>query len=434
MRRSHELRREVDEPRWVTDREAGADEPLSLYARTYAGIGREERERRGRGHRRRRLLVVLGIAILAAAVVAAPWLLPRLPLPPPRAPTTSVPAAGETPAARGPDVIGTAPARPKTTLHVGDAGDFAVVANGTDVHYGWTVDGRPAASGPRFVYSPASGDVGRHRIEVTVTSREGTALRTWTARVLPPRPPRILAAEPASAALDVVAGSPLRLRVTPTAPAGQSAKTTWTFGDEPAGAGNDVTLHPSRPGAFTVRALVSTGLGATAERTWHVNVKAPPPSPPPAATPAPATPAATPKEETPAPAPAPVVEAAREPRRGPARPARERHGPSDDVRRWLERYAAAWRAHDVDALRRMGQVTTAAEVDALRRYFSNTQDLDVEVNLLALRTEGDRTVVRFTRRDRFRDPAGRLLLRESPPIQKELVRTSDGFRIVREPG
>jgi hypothetical protein len=94
----------------------------------------------------------------------------------------------------------------------------------------------------------------------------------------------------------------------------------------------------------------------------------------------------------------------------------------------------AWRAHDVETLRSMGQVTTQDEVNALRSYFAQVRDLDVEVNLVAMRSEGERTVIRFTRRDRFRDPAGRLVVKESPQLEKHVVRTPDGLRFVRPQG
>ncbi len=122
-------------------------------------------------------------------------------------------------------------------------------------------------------------------------------------------------------------------------------------------------------------------------------------------------------------------------RRRLARQHRVRSDPADqDVRRWLEHYADAWRAHDVEALRRMGQVTNDREADALREYFDRVHDLDVEVNVIALSTDGDRTTVRFTRRDRFRDPAGRLVLKESLMLEKQVVRTPTGLRFSRPTG
>jgi hypothetical protein len=130
----------------------------------------------------------------------------------------------------------------------------------------------------------------------------------------------------------------------------------------------------------------------------------------------------------PEPPPRPIVVARAAP---PPRPA---YRPEEEVRRWLESYASAWRAHDVEALRRMGQVTSAREADALRVYFDGVRDLDVELNVVSVHVEGDHTTVRYTRRDRFRDPAGRLVLKESPLLEKTVVRTSDGFRFARPSG
>jgi hypothetical protein len=104
-------------------------------------------------------------------------------------------------------------------------------------------------------------------------------------------------------------------------------------------------------------------------------------------------------------------------------------GPSHDaVRVLLDRYAAAWRGHDVDTLRAIGQVTNDGQASALRAYFANVGDLEVEVRVLDIRSDGDRATVRFTRRDRFRDPAGREIAKESPPIEKNVVTTPQGLR------
>jgi len=107
-------------------------------------------------------------------------------------------------------------------------------------------------------------------------------------------------------------------------------------------------------------------------------------------------------------------------------------GMEEEVRRLLDRYAAAWRNHDLAELRRIGQVTSESQAADLGRYFAKVEDLDVEVNVIDIRPEGDRATVRFTRRDRFRDPAGRLVTQESPPIEKRVVRSPDGLRF--EPG
>ena len=64
----------------------------------------------------------------------------------------------------------------------------------------------------------------------------------------------------------------------------------------------------------------------------------------------------------------------------------------------------------------------------LRDYFGRVADLEVEVEMLEVTTEGDRHTVRFTRRDRFRDPGGSLVSKETPPIEKDVVQSGAGLR------
>ena len=46
-----------------------------------------------------------------------------------------------------------------------------------------------------------------------------------------------------------------------------------------------------------------------------------------------------------------------------------------------------------------------------------------------LRPTSDGVRVKFVRRDRFRDPAGSLVTKESPVIEKRVVRTPGGIRL-----
>src|SRR5207247_683879 len=108
-----------------------------------------------------------------------------------------------------------------------------------------------------------------------------------------------------------------------------------------------------------------TGREGSERREWAVRVR--PPHPPPLRKPAPPPPVQVASAQQPAPAAAPPPRVALPlPRAAPEPAVPEvalvRSDPVDqDVRRWLERYAAAWRAHDVEALRRMGQVTNDRE-------------------------------------------------------------------------
>jgi general secretion pathway protein A len=110
------------------------------------------------------------------------------------------------------------------------------------------------------------------------------------------------------------------------------------------------------------------------------------------------------------------------------------HGVSDaEVRELLARYERAWRTGDVAELRRIGQIGDDRQAEALSRYLESVRDLDVRVRLLELGEAGERRAVRFTRQDRFRDPLGREVIKESPPIEKTVGRTPGGVRFVPHP-
>jgi hypothetical protein len=447
-----------NDPAWVASLGATED-PTAVYARTYSAIAAAATAaRRRRSRWRTRLWIVsplLVVAITVALLQIAPRPL-RLPfelpftLPSPRvtlAPAleaagralASVRDAPALEAARemlaryrsaiAPDaapaspavvprpapatIIGTTPARPKASLRVGEVTDFAVAAAGPGLRYGWTVDGAPAGTGPRWTFAPGPTSLGRRLVEVTVQGDRTVERRAWHVRVRPARAPAIVAARPGAAEVETEVGIPFRLSV--DARPGTDAErlvTTWFVDERPAAAGPAFALRRDQPGTVLVRARVASDLGGVATRVWRVHVVEPP------------------AETAP-----PVRTASAAPTRAPAAAPRVREAPraalDGDVRRWLARYAAAWRAHDVEALRRMGQVATDGEAAALRRYFGAVRDLDVDLDLISLREQGERMVVRFTRRDRFRDPAGRLVLKESPPIEKEIVRTSDGLRFAR---
>jgi hypothetical protein len=61
------------------------------------------------------------------------------------------------------------------------------------------------------------------------------------------------------------------------------------------------------------------------------------------------------------------------------------------------------------------------------------QRADAQVHLLSIRADGDRAVVRFTRRHRYRDALGRLVLKETPPMETTVVKTAEGVRFETSP-
>ena len=101
----------------------------------------------------------------------------------------------------------------------------------------------------------------------------------------------------------------------------------------------------------------------------------------------------------------------------------------DEVRALFERYKTAWRNSDVKGLEAVGQVATQGQADALKEYFKTVRDLEVEVTIVSITPDADGARVKFVRRDRFRDPAGSLVTKESPVIEKRVVRTPGGLRL-----
>jgi len=99
-----------------------------------------------------------------------------------------------------------------------------------------------------------------------------------------------------------------------------------------------------------------------------------------------------------------------------------------EVRAFIDSYARAWHRGDVGELRRIGQVADDDQAKALGKYFDSVRDFDVQVRIIEMEGSGDRRTVRFTRRDTFRDPAGRAVSKESPPIEKTIVRTPQGLK------
>lgn len=396
-----------------------------------------------------------------------------------------VAAAQLPPVPRG---VTASPGDPKVTLRVGETGRFRVDAAGDGLAWRWTLDARAVGSAPQWSFVPTADDVGRHEVAVSVTGPAGTVRRRWQVRVTEPRPPRIVEASPAAASLSTPAESVVRLHVRAEATGrDETVAIAWTVDGVLAGEGETLRWRATRPGVAYARALATGSLGAAVAREWRITVtplptttttlpsraaadgeagaedddgeagevvagvRAPPPLAPPRTPAAPPTtlparavapPATTvPVRSVPTttvappattlPPPARTAPPPAEDRRLAARPPTSPPATSGAieaaaVRTLLDRYAAAWRARDVGELQRLGQVNSEAQAEALRKYFAEADDLEVEIDVLEIDTTGDRATVRFRRRDRFRNPAGEVTTQQSPPIEKPVVRAPDG--------
>ena len=72
-----------------------------------------------------------------------------------------------------------------------------------------------------------------------------------------------------------------------------------------------------------------------------------------------------------------------------------------------------------------------AQAEQLGELMRRTAELRSFTAVYELTTtaEAGKTRVRFTRRDRFKDPAGQEIAQETPPIEKEIVETEDGPKL-----
>jgi hypothetical protein len=194
----------------------------------------------------------------------------------------------------------------------------------------------------------------------------------------------------------------------------------WSLDGKRVGGGTrELRYQATTPGRHRIAVDVLADGGRIGGDAWVVTVRVP--APPAAAA---ATSTTMPPRAAIAAAPKPAVP-----------PATARPGLAEaDVRRWLEEYARAWSRKDAAALRRMGQVRSAAEVEKLERYFASVEELQVRVRVLSVRVQGERASVEFERTDTVTDPAGRRQELRSPPVRKEIERTSDGLRLVERGG
>jgi hypothetical protein len=381
------------------------------------------------------------------------------------------------------------PPRRPLRLRIGEARDFVATAKGTEATYRWSIDKHVVSKSPRWTYEPSVAQLGRRRVALEVKSADGTARRRWTVSVRPPRPPKILTLQPAREAVEMAVGErlPMKLTARPST-SREKLSLAWTINGKAASTSDTLVLKPRRAGVMRVRAVASTDLGAQLVREWRVTAVQPveaappegtavaendepreparrdrkaraeeaaaddaPPEPraseqpaelPHVAPPLPAEPEgvqvgkltipqAPPPPVAAEPAPPPPAAAPSAPSTHPSvNPASPGAPRPEDVQNLLERYAAALRNHDVQALRAIGQVTNDDQAQAMQGYFANVGDIDVEFRLLGMRWNGDSATVLFTRLDRFKDPAGRPVTHESPPVEKAIKKTPQGLKFV----
>ncbi len=310
---------------------------------------------------------------------------------------------------RPPHVVAAAPAATSLEAAEDEPVELTMEARaataGETVQTSWTVDGAPAGEGERLRLDTRR--AGTIRARALATGSYGAAVaREWQITVSPTM---------VAAATPTTVPAPPPAVTTTTTPSARPRASTTTTPVAVARATASTTLAPSVPAVPPGGAHIST---PATEPPPTARVAAPP-----ATLPVP-VPAATPTTTV------PTSIASRAPESAPAPPPPHAEVTRQDVEDLLLRYAAAWRRHDVEELRHIGQVTTEGQAAALRDYFARTESLEVSVELLEVTAEDGHRTVRFTRRDSFRDPLGRVVSKETPPIEKGVVRADGEVRFV----
>ncbi len=280
------------------------------------------------------------------------------------------------------EVYDVVPLAPSVHIHVGERRQFSMWVRGEALRYQWLLDGGVVGERHSWTFVPQETDVGSHLVTVVVEGDEGRTSQTWKVQV-----------EFGGEAAATTSMPPPPEPPTTSSTTTTSRPTTSTSSSTTSTSNTSSTRIATTSSSTTTRRATTTVRPTTTSPEPSTTTTSPPP----------------PTTTTP--------------------PARAGAIGESEVRALFARYEAAWRNQDIAGLEAVGQVSTDGQMDALKSYFESVKDLEVTVTILSITSSGDEAQVRFIRRDRFRDPAGNLVTKESPVIEKRIVRTPGGLRL-----
>jgi hypothetical protein len=298
------------------------------------------------------------------------------------------------------------PAETTLRLRVGERRQFSIWARGEDLNYQWQIDGGPMGDRHSWAFTPRLTDIGFHLVTVVVDGSAGRVTRTWRINVEVPGPGAPEPAVPTTSLPPPPAVPATSLAPPPPVPTTTLAPRPSTTTERPTTTSSSTTTSTREPTTSSTRAPTTTTTRRTTTSTARPTT----------------TTTARPTTST-------VVTTTTAPPPVPTTLARAGTITENDVRALFERYKAAWRHHDIEALEAVGQIATQGQADALKSYFESVEDLEVDVTILTIAISGDEASVKFIRRDHFRDPGGSMVTKESPVIEKSIVRTPGGLRL-----
>ncbi len=329
------------------------------------------------------------------------------------------PSLAEPPASTGVlELYDALPPDSPVRVRVGDGQQFSVWAAGEGLHYQWMLDGGPVAQRRSWLFGPQETDVGPHLVTVAVDGPDGRATWTWRVQVVTAESP--ISAPTTLAPVVVTTTEPPTTVPPPTTPPTFPPTTSTRTPTTTRPSSTTSTREPT-----TTRPPTTTSTSTTREPTTSSTRE-----PTTTSTRLPTTTSTRLPTTTSTREPTTTTVERETTTTTTAPPPRARGAISDDeVRALFARYKTAWRNSDVKGLEAVGQVATQGQADALKDYFKSVRDLEVDVTIVSITPDGDGARVKFVRRDRFRDPAGSVVTKESPVIEKRVVRTPGGIRL-----
>jgi len=289
----------------------------------------------------------------------------------------------------------------ESAVHVraGDRRQFSVWVRGEGLRYQWVLDGGPVGDRHSWTFAPQETDLGSHLVTVVVEGKEARTSQTWKVQVdLNNETPTTttLAVPPPPTSSTSTSSTPPSTELPTTT--SSSASTSTSTSTSSSAAPSTSTRAPTTSSTSTTRRSTTT----TTARPTTTSLEERP----------------TTTTSTSAPRPTTTTP-----------PTRAGAMTEPEIRALFSRYEIAWRNQDIAGLEAVGQIATQGQADALRSYFESVKDLEVTVTILGITIADDEARVRFVRHDRFRDPGGNVVAKDSPVIEKRVVRTPGGLRL-----
>jgi len=237
----------------------------------------------------RTLLLVAGVAAVLAVAGWFGWSLIQQPSvsPPTVVSPQQSPPQSQPPPPPALTFSSSEPREETLSITEGESIAFMARVSGAEpLAYQWTFAGNPVSQEPQWTYQAAQdgSEVGTKTVKVRVADQTGQSVeKSWQVTVAAAnKPPRVVAATPSKAALELINGEEQSFRLEAEDPEQGTLEYEWTVDGKKTGAQPTFTWKAVGEGQHDVKAVVKGQSGLSAAHEWQVMIVAAPPPPPPA--------------------------------------------------------------------------------------------------------------------------------------------------------